>query len=342
MRHNVNLSIARRLLATLCLVLVAASASAQFSGSGSGTSDDPYRIYNAAQLNQVRNFLDDEDVVFSLEADIDMTDWIADNNPVQGWSPIGNSSNAFCGTFNGNGHTISNLWIKRPDTDYIGLFGNVESGYICDLTLTYARYEGKDRVGGIVGYSYRSGISNCNFLNGVIKGGDYVGGIVGNFVSYRNNISNCSFQNGNINGNDNVGGIVGHFSRSDTSAEIVKSYSFNACISGNNSLGGIIGSYDNTSSLYYNKISSCFSNVKIYGANYIGGLIGRYNQNETNDDNGNITISSCFSNVKIYGANYIGGLIGYLYLESYHRSVSCEDSYAIGLRQSPPASAKLS
>ena len=124
----------KRLLVNLFVTLLFCSVtiplSAQFSGSGSGTADDPYRIYNAVQLNQVRNFLNEEDVYFSLEADIDMTDWIAENNPVQGWQPIGNSSSAFKGVFNGNGHIISNLWINRPDTDYIGLFGYVSDGNV--------------------------------------------------------------------------------------------------------------------------------------------------------------------------------------------------------------------
>lgn len=78
----------KRLLVNLFVTLLFCSVtiplSAQFSGSGSGTAGDPYRIYNAVQLNQVRNFLGQSNVYFSLEADIDMTDWIAENNPMQG------------------------------------------------------------------------------------------------------------------------------------------------------------------------------------------------------------------------------------------------------------------
>ena len=334
MRHTVNFSMARRLLAALCLVLVAAGASAQFSGSGSGTAEDPYRIYNAAQLNQVRNFLNDTSVVFSLEADIDMTDWIADNNPVQGWSPIGSGEYTFCGTFNGNGHTISNLWIKRPDTNNIGLFGRTGSSCeIHDLTLTDAYIEGYDNVGGFVGYSYNNlslyidnpiygVISNCKFLNGIIKGRDNVGGIIGytlveNFYG-KTIIINCNFQNGEIYGNNSIGGIGGCiYYKSGGSASSNKKMSISHCcsqnctINGVNDIGGIIGMSDISRELY-----KCYSsNCVIKGHDKLGGILGE----------GDGEILSCFSNVKIYGSDFIGGLIG------YSTSGNTSSCYATGL-----------
>ena len=319
MKHTVNFSIVRRLFTALCLVLVAAGASAQFSGSGSGTADDPYRIYNAAQLNQVRNFLNDEDVVFSLEADIDMTDWIADNNPVQGWSPIGNSSsNAFCGTFNGNGHTISNLWIKRPETDYIGLFGYVgSSSEVYDLSLTNARYEGKNCVGGIIGRCLNDdgknniSISNCSFLNGVINGRDIIGGIIGSPHNDSSSgsiiISNCNFRNGNINGNDYIGGVAGYLKAEYGEINIVNCFSSNSGINGNNYLGGIIGYMTGGKGLYgttYGDVSIlyCYSDSKIYGVDYIGGLIGVPTGLKSSNIKDNYATGS------ITGKNYLGGI----------------------------------
>ena len=186
------------LIAALLLCCVASSVSAQFSGSGSGTADDPYRIFNAVQLNQVRNFLNKEDVYFSLEADIDMTDWIAENSPVSGWQPIGNPPSSFMGTFNGNGHTISNLWINRPDDKYIGLFGCVEGGSILNLNLDDANYLGESSIGGIVGsfspYNGSASISSC-FFSGKISGTYNVGGIAGEASGdneYTVEITNCS------------------------------------------------------------------------------------------------------------------------------------------------------
>lgn len=59
---------------------------AQFSGKGSGTKDDPYLITTANELNQTRNNLE---ACYKLMRDIDLTEWLSENNPSQGWMPIG-------------------------------------------------------------------------------------------------------------------------------------------------------------------------------------------------------------------------------------------------------------
>lgn len=76
----------KRLLLIWALFLCSLTAAfAQFSGSGSGTKDDPYLIFYAEQLNQMRNFLGKDSVYFKLMSDIDLTNWIEENNPEQGW-----------------------------------------------------------------------------------------------------------------------------------------------------------------------------------------------------------------------------------------------------------------
>jgi hypothetical protein len=57
---------------------------AQFSGSGSGTENDPYLILNPIQLNQLRHFLNQSGVYFKLMADIDLTEFLEDENPEHG------------------------------------------------------------------------------------------------------------------------------------------------------------------------------------------------------------------------------------------------------------------
>ena len=85
-----------------------------FSGSGSGTESDPYLILNPIQLNQLRNFLNQSGVYFKLMADIDLTSFLEDENPNQGWQPVGSSSSAaFKGFLDGNGKTIKGLWLYR-------------------------------------------------------------------------------------------------------------------------------------------------------------------------------------------------------------------------------------
>ena len=84
-----------------------------------------------------------------------------------GWPPIGTNSNRFTATFEGNRHTISNLYIDRPSTDNVGLFGylgindngtssdtsDVQVGEIRNLEIEGGSVTGDDHVGGLVGYS---------------------------------------------------------------------------------------------------------------------------------------------------------------------------------------------
>lgn len=102
----------KRLLISDALFLCTLMTFAQFSGSGSGTEEDPYLIFNETQLAQVSNFLSQEGVVFSLMKDLDLTNWIEENNPRQGWLPIGVESMPFMGKFLGNSHKVSGLMIK--------------------------------------------------------------------------------------------------------------------------------------------------------------------------------------------------------------------------------------
>ena len=94
-----------------------------FAG-GDGTAANPYLIENVEQLNAVRNFLGDH---FKLTSDIDLTG--------VNWQPIGtSSSNAYKGTFDGNGHTIKNLTINSTQS-LVGLFGYIQSAQIRNLIL---------------------------------------------------------------------------------------------------------------------------------------------------------------------------------------------------------------
>ena len=280
-----------KLFVTLLFCSVTIPLSAQFSGSGSGTADDPYRIYNAVQLNQVRNFLNEEDVYFSLEADIDMTDWIAENNPVQGWQPIGNSSSAFKGVFNGNGHIISNLWINRPDTDYIGLFGYVSDGNVYDLNLTNSNIEGGSSVGGIVGMCYNnkveSKISDC-FFQGVIKG-NYCGGIIGKYY---------------IDSSNNVNEV--YVSGCFTDCDIYSSYA-----------GGIVGEGTIVQARLH--IDNCVSICRMHGSNKIGGIIGSVYGGSTSSVYNGVTVSECYAHIiALSCSTSIGGIVGICNTDNRH------------------------
>ena len=126
----------KRLLTSLAVLLGSLLTTfAQYSGSGNGTEDDPYLIYNENQLSQVSNFLNQEGVVFKLMKDLNLTNWIAENNPSQGWLPIGVESSPFKGKFYGNNHKITGLKINRTSINNVGFFGYVTNATISNLTI---------------------------------------------------------------------------------------------------------------------------------------------------------------------------------------------------------------
>ena len=70
----------------------------------------------------------------------------------RGWEPIGTSDDPFTGSFNGMGYEIRDLFINRPDENYVGLFGLVdEGGVIENVGVVNATVAGKQHVGGLVG-----------------------------------------------------------------------------------------------------------------------------------------------------------------------------------------------
>lgn len=113
----------------------------------------------------------------------------------------------FCGTFLGNGYTISGLNITA-DGSAVGLFRYLsQDAVVQDLTVTgtVSPNGSQTLVGGIAG-SNAGSIQNCTF-QGTITGSDQVGGIAGS-NTVTGVIENCQF-NGLIHGDHFIGGIAG-------------------------------------------------------------------------------------------------------------------------------------
>ena len=149
----------------------------KFAG-GTGTESDPYQISNGAELaylaQQVNSEkIDSEDTFITLTNNIDL------NN--KAWTPIGNSDSVFAGTFDGNGHTISGLYINitgsystaKKARLYQGLFGCVEDGTVQNLIVTGSVTIGNEKsvnvsyIGGIVGINDGGKVQNCGFYGTV-------------------------------------------------------------------------------------------------------------------------------------------------------------------------------
>ncbi len=316
-------------MVTMAIAIVALTCpqwvNAQFSGSGTGTESDPYLIYNQDQLAQVGNFLNQEGVVFELKKDLDLSTWIAENSPSQGWTPIGVETAPFKGVFKGNNHTISGVFINRPTIDYVGFFGSISGATVRDVIFKATYVKGKDRVGAFVGYAYdSSSISNVTTTvtgNNGVTGASWIGGLVGRIEN--SVISNSSYK-GNLNGTTtDIGGIAGY-----VSASTISGCNTQFTLSGVTSVGGVAGNLigstiqntiatgDITASssnaggiVAYGTGTSTITGSKhtgdISGVLYVGGVVG-------NISSGSITIDQSHSKGKITNTgNYTGGVVGY-------------------------------
>ena len=181
---------------------------------GNGSVDKPYEISTAAELAWFRDYVNKESQFASamLTDDIDLSEFChaadaATNTEELSWDPIGNGK-MYCGTFDGNGKTIRNLYIN---TTYIfrGFFGYANGGSIKNITFDNAKVKNTNKFGtGILtGGFEKCTIENIKILaNCSVEGTENTGGIAGAGAGY---ISNCE-NRAKVNGTNNVGGIVGY------------------------------------------------------------------------------------------------------------------------------------
>lgn len=206
---------------------------------------------------------------YVLGANIDASDTSGWNNGA-GFVPIGNSATKFTGNFDGLGHTITRLTINRPSTDYIGLFGFVNSAAVGNLGLVNGSVTGRNYSGSLVGRMDDSTVLK-SYANGVtISARSFAGGLVGS-ANGSSSITN-SYSTGNVTqtGSDGVaGGLLGSAGYEAGSVTISNSYATGA-VSGTQYVGGLVGSSDNDSN-----ISNSYATGAVTGTRfYIGGLTG--------------------------------------------------------------------
>ena len=155
------------ILLAMCTSLLAQTATAPAFGDGS--SGNPYQISTLDHLFWITENDDKWDKDYIQTANIDAfstSGW--DNN--SGFSPIGNNSTKFTGSYDGDGYIINGLTIDRSSNNYIGLFGYTNGATIQDLGVTNVNIKGKRWVGGLVGRVMgNSTISNC-YSTGSVTG----------------------------------------------------------------------------------------------------------------------------------------------------------------------------
>lgn len=170
-----------------------------YTGEGDGTASSPFLITNVNELNQVNEY---RSAHFKQMNDIDLSG-------VSGWTRIGSITSPFSGTFDGNGHTISNL--KLSSGAWTGFFGTVDGAtikniFLKNVTVTVTGENG----GGLIGYILNGTVKNCA-VTGSITGGtnNNIGGLIG-LVSGGTGvtISDC-YIDMEACGNRSIAGVVG-------------------------------------------------------------------------------------------------------------------------------------
>ncbi|MDR3164544.1 MAG: hypothetical protein LBU13_03115 [Synergistaceae bacterium] len=295
-----------------------------FAG-GSGTQNDPYQISTAQQLAKVNDFLDQH---FILTADIDLSSY-------ENWTPIGthvptqenfevpDTDFAFTGTFDGKGHTISNVKITLgEDSMGVGLFGcvigneteqsikaltpdnlaaNADTPLIKNLIVNNVDIKGGFLIGGVIGELYYGNIDNVRLTgNNRVVGSIYgsfgaIGGLVGMLYGV---IENCTAQADVIapgGPNEGMAGIIAGGTKHAAISNCSATGSVTADGERAMSIGGLAGCLQDSPF-----IEDCTVNATISASGeksfMVGGLLGHAgNYNSTNPT----LIKNCSANVNI-------------------------------------------
>ena len=189
-------------------------------------------ISNQAELASINTDSNSLSRNYCLMADINFDKNGAGSTSTEGWTPIGNSSAPFKGSFYGNGHKISNFYINKTssNTDYIGLFGVVSGGSL---------------------NSFENMEIDSGEIFAKIDNGGYIGSLIGELNNKAKNLVNSADiteEKSSYNGHT-VGGIIGESNNDDiTNIKNLGDITINDSLeysSGNIWLGGNIG-YSNT------------------------------------------------------------------------------------------------
>ena len=246
------------------------------------SNTNTYTVYNADGLMNVAELVNGgkTDINITLDKNIDLTG--------KDWTPIGTDyDNAYTGTFDGGGHTITGLTVTTND-QYVGLFGYLGNfgkfGTVKNVVMDGIQITCNHRLGyagGVAGYS-RGTIENCS-VSGSVSGTVSVGGVVG--AQREGSITGCS-SSATVQGTLNVGGVAGQtiFGATLTACYATGNVIIEIDRTQNISGGGLVGFNDGISLLSCYATGNVTSTGSSTGYVHIGGFLG---------DN-YITVTACY------------------------------------------------
>ncbi|MEA4994461.1 MAG: GLUG motif-containing protein, partial [Oscillibacter sp.] len=268
---------------------------------GAGTSGNPYQITTAAQLAKLAELVNEGNASYNaahykLMNNLDLFAYGKDYDDGKGWTPIGNTyEQPFKGIFDGNGKTITELYINQSGQSHVGLFGTISRGTAKNLALQNVSIKGSQSVGGVTGSVYDGGMVQGCFVSGIMSGADYIGGVVGHV--HASTVQNCysavSLTSTSTNGS---GGVIGRINF----GTVKNCYSIGsvAGIAGNGGIGGVVGV------VYASTVQNCAAlNPSVSGASTgVRRVAGIFDSNTLS---GNIA----FGGMTVNGATVSGGTL---------------------------------
>jgi hypothetical protein len=294
----------KNLLLVSVLMFFAGTIFAQTStppSAGTGSSGNPYQIATLNNLYWVTQTSGSWGSYFVQTADIDASTssgWASG----AGFSPIGNSTTNFTGSYDGQAHTITGLYINVSTND-IGLFGYASAATIKNVELESVNITGALYVGGLIGNQNGGNAASCfssGSVTGTGNGNQDIGGLIG---SQNGGTATSCYSTGSVTGEGNVGGLIGIEGNLSVDSSCYSIASVTGTGSASESIGGLIGDQANSTA------KECYSSGPVTenssGSFYIGGLIGLQSAGSA--------ATNCYEtgNVAGNGATGIGGLIGH-------------------------------
>jgi hypothetical protein len=217
-------------------------------------------------------------------------------NGGKGWQPIGAWGDRFTGSLDGQGYEIRDLFIARPDDDWVGLFSIVDdTGVVRNVGVVNADVLGSRRVGALVGQN-RGSVVKC-YSTGSVDGEGWVGGLAGMNEGWGDSVPAAaiiddSYSAASVSGNQSgIGGLVGD----NGAGTLSRSYS-TGNVTGQTSIGGLVGLNSEGT------VSDCYSTGNVSSNASAGGLVGK------NVWGG--TVSNSYSTGSVTGTSGVGGLVG--------------------------------
>ena len=310
------------LLLVMAILMPYGGAWAQTQPSkGDGKVGNPYIITKAEELEWFRDQVNSGQysICAKIADNVEVIDMStvchaadkSQNLEEKSWVPIGNRNIVkYRGTFDGNGKTITNLYINASQTSQnnMGLFGYTYQSTIKNLTFENANVTNtQSNTGILVGKAgYGSTLQNIKISKTCqIKGGNYTGGIAGELDGNAYNCVNYA----TVQGTQYIGGLWGMYSRKGNSITACANYG-NVTAS-SEMAGGLVGYFRGGT------IQDCANYGDVKGTNHVAGMAGFVSDGKVQNvfSYGNISVTNKTQNVgMVFGWSSFGateGMVAY-------------------------------